>query len=132
MRKLFILISILISSIVGYSQSYDDKIANAINAGDWFALDSIYRSAPKGGLETFIQQYASLAGFDTYKIKMDGVTGRIPFKIVHVGKPEDEGLHIHLEESFLNGIPAEITFDTGAAANVISASLVEKLEIDLF
>ncbi|MDE6562239.1 MAG: retropepsin-like domain-containing protein [Muribaculaceae bacterium] len=214
MRKLFILISTLISSIVAYSQSYDEKIANAMKVGDWFALDSIYRNAPKGEisdflevysrglignrfnrtaisipafeellgshfdnltkdqligsailyaidlnregdnakaasiltkvydgllkdgdiksakrLETFIQQYASLAGFDTYKIKMDGDTGRMPFKIVPVGKHADDGVHIHLEESFLNGIPAEITFDTGAAANIISASLVEKFDL---
>lgn len=58
MRKLIILISILISSIVGYSQSYDDKIANAINAGDWFALNSIYRSAPKGAISDFLEVYS--------------------------------------------------------------------------
>lgn len=213
-RKILIILTVIISAVAGYSQSYDEKIAKVINAGDWFALDSIYRTVPKGEisdflevysrglignrfnrteisipafeellecysdkltkdqligssilyaidlnregdnakatsiltsvyegllkdgdvksakrLETFLQQYASLLEFDTYKIKMEGDTGRIPFKIVPIGKPEDEGVHIHLEESFLNGIPAEITFDTGAAANIISASLVEKFDL---
>ena len=204
----------IFSLIAGHAKSYDEKIVNAMNAGDWFALDSIYRTVPEGvisdfleiysrciignrfnrpsisipafeellechsdiltkdqhirsvilyaidlsrvgnnakatsilttvydgllkqgdikaadRLETFIQQYSSLAGFDTYRMKLDGDTGRIPFKIVSVGKPEDEGVHIHLEESFLNGIPAEITFDTGAAANIISTSLAEKFDL---
>lgn len=58
MKKIFILITTIFSSLVGYSQSYDERIAEAMNAGDWFALDSIYNAAPKDSIWGFLNVYS--------------------------------------------------------------------------
>ncbi len=58
MKKIFILITAIFSSLVGYSQSYDERIADAMNAGDWFALDSIYNAAPKESIWGFLNVYS--------------------------------------------------------------------------
>ena len=47
MRKLLLSVITLVSSLVGAAQSYDERIAMAMNTSDWFALDSIYNSSPE-------------------------------------------------------------------------------------
>lgn len=209
---LLILLGILWSR--AFSQSIDEKICAAMNASDWFALDSIYSVTAKdsinpfletysrflignrfnrtdvsipafyqllehyqqevgqsqvvssaimcamdlsragdnaraasiltsvhdsiladgnagmaGTLEKFMAQYAAMAQYTPYEITIEGDQGCVAFKTVPIGKPEDKGVHIHLENSYINGIPADILFDTGAGVNVISDSLVGQYDI---
>lgn len=106
------------------------------NAKAASVLTSVHERILKDGnvkvaktLEKYIKQYSSLAEYDAYKIIFYGDTGLVPFHIVPIGKPEDKGVHMHLENSFINGIPADITFDTGAGVNIISESFVEKYDL---
>lgn len=61
MRYTLLILSILVS-FVGYSQTYDDKIAEAMNSEDWFALDSIYSSAPKDSIDPFLEVFSRCVG----------------------------------------------------------------------
>lgn len=211
MRINLLFVYSIISCMVGFSQPCDKKIAEAMNAGDWFALDSIYKSAPKDSmsgflevygramignrfnrpdvsipafeelldnhyddltlnqvigsaimcaidlsrvgdndraasilasvhdkmandgndkaakkLERFIKQYSAMSEYNPYMITMTGDTGCIEFTTEPIGNPDDEGLHIHLGGSSINGVAADIIFDTGAGVNVISTSVVDK------
>lgn len=58
MKKSVIIFLILFLSIKLFSQSYNDKIANAINSGDWIALDSIYNETPKDSISDFLALYS--------------------------------------------------------------------------
>lgn len=201
-------------SFSGHAKSPDKQIVRAINAHDWFALDSIYNATPKGSipdfldvfsrclignrfnrpdvsipafaellnnhsqkfnvseivtyaklfsidlsragdnakassiissvldskkrllnseqttrLEHYTNQYNSLLQYNPYTITFNGQTGDIPFRILPVGKAENKGVHMHLENSYINGISADITFDTGAPVNVISDSLANELNL---
>ncbi|MDE6581615.1 MAG: hypothetical protein K2K47_03700, partial [Duncaniella sp.] len=53
---LYALFSIISSS--GYSQSIDEKIGNAMNHSDWFALDSLYNSVPKDSIHPFLEIFS--------------------------------------------------------------------------
>ena len=45
--------------LMAFSQSsHDAKIAEAMNASDWFALDSIYKEAPKDSISEFLDIYS--------------------------------------------------------------------------
>lgn len=58
-RKVIVLFSIiLLSSIRLFSQSYDEKITDAMNRSDWFELDSIYNMAPKDSVSEFLEVYS--------------------------------------------------------------------------
>lgn len=39
----------------GYSQSSDEKIADAMNNSDWFALDSLYQTEPRDSISDFLK-----------------------------------------------------------------------------
>lgn len=58
MRKLLLSIITSIISFSCFSQSIDERIANAMNTGDWFALDSIYNAAPKDSIMPFLEVYS--------------------------------------------------------------------------
>lgn len=58
MRKLLLSVITLISSLVGTAQSYNERIATAMNTSDWFALDSIYSSAPKDSIMPFLEVFS--------------------------------------------------------------------------
>lgn len=214
MRKILLTVLIIMSSLVGSAQSYDERISAAMNAGDWFGLNSKYSVAPKDsvsdfidiysrclignrlnrpelsipafeellnkysgslkpdqladcalmfsidlsrvgdnaraalvlqsmieanekklspgvvrGIDNFIKKYQALEGYAPYTISFDSDTGLVPFKVVPVGKPEDNGVHMHLDNSYINGIAADIIFDTGAGVNVISDSLAKEFNL---
>ena len=42
----------------GYSQSSDEKIADAMNNSDWFALDSLYQTEPRDSISDFFEIYS--------------------------------------------------------------------------
>ena len=214
MKKIFLLITAMFFSIAGYSQSYDEKIAEAMNTADWFALDSIYKSAPKDSIwsfldvysrclignrlnrpdvsipafgelfntqseqldlgnmlnsammfsmdlsrvgdnttaaavlssilnatkqyldpeninkfQNYIDRYNALSSYSPYTIRFADEKGIVPFHTIPVGKPENKSVLIQLENSSINGLNAAITFDTGAATNVISDSLARQLDL---
>jgi hypothetical protein len=199
-------------SLSGYSQSIDEKISNAMNHSDWFALDSIYNSVPKDSIHPFLEvysrcllgnrlnrpdvsipafqelfntmseyldlsnlisstfmfgmdlsrvgqneaaasmtnsvldatrqyldslmvsnltsqanRYSALAAYNPYQIQFgEESPGIVPFAIVPVGPIEKGSVLMHLQESTINGIAADITFDTGAGTNLMSPEMVEK------
>lgn len=58
MRKMLFSIVIALSSLSGYAQSYDERIADAMNTADWFALDSVYNAAPKDSIMPFLEVFS--------------------------------------------------------------------------
>lgn len=214
MRKLLLYVIITISALASTAQTIDERIANAINTSDWFALDSIYNKAPKdsidpflevfsrgllgnrlnrsdvsipafeellnnysarldlsnllnsavmlsmdyskvgdnskaasvltsvldatkqyldsaavAGVQQYIDRYAALSVYKPYVVSIAGNQGVIPFKIAPVGNPEKKSVLIKLENCTINGIEADITFDTGAGVNIITDSLAHKLNL---
>ena len=215
LRRILLCAFISIISFSGFSQSVDEKIGNAMNHADWFALDSIYHSVPKDSIHPFLEiysrclignrlsrpdvsipafqelfntqseyldmgnmvssafmfgmdlsragqneaaasmtnsvldatrqyldsamvsnlvsqanRYSALAAYNPYQIQFNGdSTAAVPFAIVPVG-PEGKGsVLMHLQECTINGIPADITFDTGAGNNLISPEMAEKYNL---
>lgn len=56
-RLLFLFVSLL--SFYGiYAQSYDERIAMAMNSSDWFGLNTLYHSAPKDSITPFLEVYS--------------------------------------------------------------------------
>lgn len=64
-----------------------------------------------------------------YKITFENSAGTIPFEIVPVGPEKNNSVLIHLRDSYINGVEADITFDTGAGVNIISKSLALKYNL---
>lgn len=58
MRKITLSVIASIVSLASFSQTIDNRIANAINSGDWLALDSIYNAAPKDSIMSFLDVYS--------------------------------------------------------------------------
>lgn len=198
--------------MICFAQTIDERIANAMNTSDWFALDSIYNVTPKDsihpflevfsrglignrlnrpsvsipafeellntysssldlsnllnsavmlsmdysklgenakatslltsvldatkqhldsaaivGIRLYIDRYTALSAFNPYTISIDGIRGLVPFHIQPVGNPEKASVLMNLDNSSVNGITADIIFDTGAGVNIISDSLANKL-----
>lgn len=214
MRKVLFYLLITLSLVTSNAQSYDERLAAAMNSGDWFALDSIYNATPKDSISDFIEvysrclignrlnrpdvsipaftelfnnqasqldlnnilnsammfamdlgrtgdnatagavinsvlnstkqyldsatintfqqqinQYTALSHYSPYTIKFESENGKIPFTIASVGKEGHESVLMRLTDSYINGMKADITFDTGAAMNIISDSLARKFNL---
>ncbi len=215
MKKYILTLLICLGSFsFSYSQRPDEKIAEAMNNSDWFALDSLYKTEPKdsisqfleifsrclignrlnrpdisipafaelfntqsknldlgnmlnssmmfamdlsrigdnktaakmlslnleavrthldsatiAGVEKFINQYEALSKYDPYKIIFENSVGTIPFEIVPVGPQKNNSVLMHLRNTSINGIEADVTFDTGAGVNIISDSLALKYNL---
>lgn len=214
MRKHLLSVTFMVSSMICFAQTIDERIANAMNTSDWFALDSIYNATPKdsinpflevfsrglignrlnrpylsipafeellntyssgldlnnllnsavmlsmdysklgenakaatvltsvldatrqyldtaaiAGMQLYIDRYTALSAFKPYVISIDGGQGLVPFHIQPVGKPEKKSVLMNLDNSFVNGFRADITFDTGAGVNIISDSLAQKFDL---
>ncbi|MDE6207879.1 MAG: retroviral-like aspartic protease family protein [Muribaculaceae bacterium] len=215
LRKILLYVFVGFLSLSGYSQSIDEKIGNAMNRSDWFALDSIYNSVPKDSIHPFLEvysrcllgnrlnrpdvsvpafqelfntqseyldlgnmisatfmfgmdlsrigqneaaasmtnsildatrqyldsvtvsnltsqahRYSALAAYNPYQIEFNGnSSAKVPFAIVPVGPTEKGSVLMRLKESTINGIPADITFDTGAGTNLISPEMAEKYNL---
>jgi len=212
-RKFLSALLVYIISSSAYSQSIDEKIGNAMNASDWFALDSIYSATPKDSINPFLEvfsrclignrlnrtdvsipafqellnsqsldlgnlvssvqmfgmdlgregynaeaasminaivaqtkqyldsatiddltasanRYAALAEYKPYQIEFtQNEKAIVPFKIVPVGPEEKESVLMHLLNSSINGIDADITFDTGAGINMVSHEMAGKYNL---
>ncbi len=57
-RFIYIWITLITAFSSSFAQSYDEKIADAMNKGDWFALDSVYKTAPKDSIWSFLEVYS--------------------------------------------------------------------------
>ncbi len=213
-RKILISALLCLSSLTVRPQSADEKIGRAMNAADWFALDSIYHATPKDSINPYLEvfsrclignrlnrpevsipafaellnsqsldlgnlvsvvhmfgmdlsregrnaeaasmtasildqtaqyldsatvigltaaanRYAALAEYTPYRIAFppDKETASVPFAIVPVGPKEKGSVLMHLRNCSINGIDADITFDTGAGANVISPEMALKYNL---
>jgi hypothetical protein len=72
-------------------------------------------------------RYSALAAYNPYQIQFgEKGIGIVPFAIVPVGPIEKGSVLMHLQESTINGIAADITFDTGAGTNLISPKMADK------
>lgn len=213
LRKFLITVFICLISATAYSQSIDEKIGNAMNASDWFALDSLYSVTPKDSIHPLLEiysrclignrlnrpdvsipafqellnsqqldlgnlvssilmfgmdlsregfnaeaasminsivaqtkqyldsatiddltasanRYAALAPYKPYQIEFTQNGDAImPFSIVPVGPKDKESVLMHLTNSTINGIEADITFDTGAGMNIVSHEMAEKYNL---
>lgn len=58
MRKILLSFFSLMLSLASFAQSVDERIANAMNSGDWFALDFIYNAVPKDSIMPFLEVYS--------------------------------------------------------------------------
>lgn len=58
MRKLLLLLILIFSSFTSYARSYDERIVNAMNTSNWFALDSIHKTSPKDSIQPFLEVFA--------------------------------------------------------------------------
>ena len=75
-------------------------------------------------------RYSALASYNPYQIQFNGdSTGMVPFAIVPVGPTEKGSVLMHLQECSINGISADITFDTGAGINLISPEMAERYNL---
>ncbi|MDE6230241.1 MAG: retropepsin-like domain-containing protein [Muribaculaceae bacterium] len=212
LRKILFYAFISIISLIGYSQSVNDRILNAINHSDWFGLDSIYVSVPKDSIHPYLEVsargfighnlnrpelsipafkelfstqseyldlnnfissavmfgkdlnkvgenefaasmirqtidttreyldsaavsnlasmadwYSALAAYNPYQIQFNGDSvGKVAFAIVPVGPKERGGVIMQLRESAINGMSAEIMFDTRCVSSIISPEMAEK------
>ncbi len=75
-------------------------------------------------------QYTALAEYKPYQIEFaENVEAIMPFAIVPVGPKEKESVLMHLTNSKINGIYADITFDTGAGTNIVTQEMAEKYQL---
>ncbi len=58
MRNIFLSVIIAIFGLNCGAQSIDERLAKAMNTGDWIALDSIYNAAPKDSIMPFLEVYS--------------------------------------------------------------------------
>jgi len=112
-----------------YSKVGDNSKATSVLSSVLDATRQYLDSATVEGVQQYIDRYAALSAYKPYIITIDGNQGVIPFKIAPVGNPEKKSVLMKLEDSTVNGIMADITFDTGAGVNIISDSLAQKLSL---
>ena len=212
MKRILFSIFIIWGWTIIKAQTYDGQIANAMNSGDWIALDSIYSEAPKDSIWDFLEVYSrclignrlnrpevsipafaellkshseeldlgnlfssslmyaidlskvgknkeaaelltsilddtkqyldsaniaviqnqidlysALSNYEPYILSFQGETATIPLSIIN--SENDKGSRLKLDDCFINGIEADVTFDTGAALNVISQEMADKLQL---
>ena len=60
MKKILSILCAIVACMAtnAYGQSYDEKIGDAMNRHDWFALDSIYKTAPKDSIHEFLEVFS--------------------------------------------------------------------------
>lgn len=68
-------------------------------------------------------RYKALTRFSPYTISIKGEKGIVPFDTIPVGKAGSKQYLMRITDTEINGMPAKITFDTGAGVNIITDSL---------
>ena len=107
----------------------DNKTAAKMLSLNLDAVHTHLDSATIAGVQQYINQYEALSKYNPYKITFEKSLGTIPFEIVPVDSQKNNSVLMHLRNTFINGIEADVTFDTGAGANIISDSLALKYNL---
>lgn len=112
-----------------YSKVGDNSKAASVLRSVLDATRQYLDSAAVEGVQLYIDRYAALSAYRPYTISIVGNEGVVPFRIAPVGNPEKKSVLMKLENSTINGIETDITFDTGAGVNIISDSLANTLNL---
>ena len=107
----------------------DNKTAATMLSSTLSSIHSHLDSTTIAGVQQFINQYEALSEYNPYKITFENYLGTIPFEIIPVGPEKNYSVLIHLRNTSINGIEADVTFDTGAGVNIISDSLARKYNL---
>ena len=78
-------------------------------------------------LQNQLDLYNALSEYNPYSLTFQGETATIPFSIINA--ENDKGSRLKLDSCSINGMEADITFDTGAGLNVISQEMSDKLQL---
>lgn len=112
------------------SRSGNNKDAATMMRAVTNAAKQYLDSTTISGLTATANRYESLSSYSPYRIDFGSDSlGVLPFRIVPVGPAEKGSVLMHLEDSYINGKSANITFDTGAGINMISPQMVEKYNL---
>lgn len=107
----------------------DNKTATKMLSSTLSSICTYLDSATIVGVQQYINQYEALSKYNPYKITFENLAGTIPFEIVPVGPEKNNSVLMHLINTSINGIDADVTFDTGAGVNIISDSLALKYNL---
>ena len=107
----------------------DNKTAASMLSSTLDAIQQHLDSTTIVGVQQYINQYEALSNYNPYKITFENSLGTIPFEIIPVGPKKNNSVLIHLRNTSINGIEANVTFDTGAGVNIISDSLARKYNL---
>lgn len=80
-------------------------------------------SAAIAGMQKYVDQYSALSAYKPYGISFSSPVTSIPFRYMPVGPAKYGSLLMRIDDCTINGMPASMTFDTGAGVNIISDSL---------
>lgn len=58
MKHLMISLALFMLAAGADARTYNEQIAEAMNTANWFALDSIYRNAPKDSIMPFLEVFS--------------------------------------------------------------------------
>ena len=101
----------------------DNKTAAKMLSLNLEAVRTHLDSATISGVQQYINQYEELSNYNPYKITFENSVGTIPFEVVPVDSQKNNSVLMHLRNTSINGVEADVTFDTGAGVNIISDSL---------
>ena len=108
----------------------DNKTAASVLSKTLNKAHQYLDSATTAGVQHYIKQYTALSAYKPYEVFFQNKElGTIPFEIVPVGPQKNNSLLMHLRNTSINGIEADVTFDTGAGVNIISDSLALKYKL---
>ena len=118
--------NLLLQSSIMYAMDLNrvgrnDDAYNVLTA----VLASAYQVTDSANIATyanFAAQYKALADYSPYQISIAGERGIIPFDTISAGKTGSEQYLMQITDAKINGIDANVTFDTGAGVNVINES----------
>lgn len=107
----------------------DNKTAAKMLSLNLEAVRTHLDSATIAGVQQYINQYEALSNYNPYKITFENSVGTVPFEIVPVDPPKNNSVLMHLRNTSINGVEADVTFDTGAGVNIISDALAYKYNL---
>ena len=107
----------------------DNKTAATMLSSTLSSIRTHLDSATIAGVQQYINQYEALSNYNPYKITFENSVGTIPFEVIPVGPQKNNSVLMHLRNTSINGIEADVTFDTGAGVNIISDSLALKYNL---
>ena len=109
-------------SKVGKNKEAAELLTSILNATKQ-QLDS----ANVAVIQNQLDLYTALSAYNPYTLTFQGETATIPISIIN--SENDKGSRLKLDDCSINGIETDITFDTGAALNVISQEMADKLQL---